>query len=77
MKSDTRIHPEDNRGAEERSRLSCVDLPQTSLTDGQNTDLLRCQEPTENSSSIKYRRYGYALLCVLEIMWSLCSLNTR
>lgn len=62
MKSDTHFHLEDNRETEERSRLNCVDLPQTSLTDGENTDLLRCQETTENNSSIKYRRYGYALL---------------
>ncbi|XP_071348717.1 homeobox protein Mohawk-like [Trachinotus anak] len=61
MKSDNLLHLEDTRRAEERSRLSCVDLPQTSLTDGQNTDLLQCQDTTENSSTIKYRRYGSRL----------------
>lgn len=61
MKSDTLLHLEDGRRAEERSRLSCVDLPQSSLTDGENTDLLRCQDATESNSPIKYRRYGYAL----------------
>lgn len=61
MKSDTLLHLEDNRRAEERSRLNCVDLPRSSLTDGENIDLLRCQDTTENSSPIKYRRYGYAL----------------
>ncbi|XP_026169879.1 homeobox protein Mohawk-like [Mastacembelus armatus] len=61
MKSDTLIHLEDNKGAEERSRLNYEDLPQTSLTDGQNTDLLHCQESTENRSPIKYRRYGSRL----------------
>lgn len=61
MKSDTLLHLEDNRRAEERSRLDCVDLPQSSLTDGENTDLLRCEDATENSCPIKYRRYGYAL----------------
>lgn len=62
MKSDTRLHFEDNMRSEERSRLNCVDLPQSSLTDRQNTDLLRCQETTDDSSPIKYRRYGYALV---------------
>lgn len=61
MKSDTLLHLEDNRRAEERSRLDCVDLPQSSLTDGENTDLLGCEDATENSCPIKYRRYGYAL----------------
>ncbi|KAK2822041.1 hypothetical protein Q5P01_022106 [Channa striata] len=61
MKSDTLIHLGDNRGAEERSRLNCADLAHTSLTEGQNTDLLRRQETTENSSPIKYRRYGSRL----------------
>lgn len=64
MKSDTLVHLETDRGAEERSRLGCVDLPQSGFTDGQNTELLRCQETTENSSPIKYRRYGYGRLCV-------------
>ncbi|XP_072219092.1 homeobox protein Mohawk-like [Leuresthes tenuis] len=57
MKSDTVLHLDDSR-TEERSRLNCTDLSQTSLTDGQNTDLLRCQETTENSSALKYRRSG-------------------
>ncbi|XP_059201056.1 homeobox protein Mohawk-like [Centropristis striata] len=61
MRSDNLINSEDNRRAEERSRLNCVDLPQSSLTDGQNTDLLRCQETTDDSSAIKYRRYGSRL----------------
>ncbi|XP_031176407.1 homeobox protein Mohawk-like [Sander lucioperca] len=61
MKSDTRLHFEDNMRSEERSRLNCVDLPQSSLTDRQNTDLLRCQETTDDSSPIKYRRYGSRL----------------
>lgn len=65
MKSDALLHLEDNMRAEERSRLNCVDLPQSSLTDEQNADLLRCQDTTDDSSPIKYRRYGYALLvCV-------------
>ncbi len=64
MKSDTPLHLEDDRRAEERSRLDCVNLPQSSLADGDNTDLLRCQDVTENSSPVKYRRYGYALLCL-------------
>lgn len=61
MKSDTQLHLEDNRRAEESSRLDCVDLPQSSLTDRENTNLLHCQDATENSSAIKYRKYGYAL----------------
>ncbi|XP_027141401.1 homeobox protein Mohawk isoform X1 [Larimichthys crocea] len=61
MKSDTLLHLEDNRRAEERSRLDCVDLPQSSLTDGENTDLLGCEDATENSCPIKYRRYGSRL----------------
>ncbi|KAM9323012.1 homeobox protein Mohawk-like [Pholidichthys leucotaenia] len=52
---------EGNGGAEERSRLSCADFHQTRLSDGQNTELLRCQETTENSSAIKCRRYGSRL----------------
>uniref|UniRef100_A0A3P8U1A1 Mohawk homeobox b n=1 Tax=Amphiprion percula TaxID=161767 RepID=A0A3P8U1A1_AMPPE len=58
MKSDTVLHLDDSRRAEERNRLNCGDFPQTSLTDGQSTDLLQCQETTEGSSAIKYRRYG-------------------
>ncbi|XP_008275887.1 homeobox protein Mohawk-like [Stegastes partitus] len=61
MKSDTVLHLDDSRRAEERSRLSCGDFPQTSLTDGQNADLLRCQESAEGNSAIKYRRYGSRL----------------
>ncbi|XP_071774746.1 homeobox protein Mohawk-like [Centroberyx gerrardi] len=61
MKSDTLLHLEDNRRAEERSRLDCVEITQTSLTDGQSADLLQCQEATESSSPIKYRRYGSRL----------------
>ncbi|XP_022050980.2 homeobox protein Mohawk-like [Acanthochromis polyacanthus] len=61
MKSDTVLHLDDSRRAEERNRLNCGDFPQTSLTDGQNTDLLRCQETTEGNSAIKYRRYGSRL----------------
>uniref|UniRef100_A0A665UU69 Mohawk homeobox b n=1 Tax=Echeneis naucrates TaxID=173247 RepID=A0A665UU69_ECHNA len=61
MKSDTLLHLEDSRGAKEMSRFHCSDLPQSSLTDGQNTDLLRCQDATENGSAIKYRRYGSRL----------------
>ncbi|XP_034558827.1 homeobox protein Mohawk-like [Notolabrus celidotus] len=51
----------DERRAEERSRLSCADLPQSSLTHGQSRDLLRCNDNSENSSTIKYRRYGSRL----------------
>ncbi|XP_036939827.1 homeobox protein Mohawk-like [Acanthopagrus latus] len=62
VKSDTLLRLEDSRRAEtERSRLDCVGLPQSSLTDGENTDLLRCQDASENSSPIKYRRYGSRL----------------
>lgn len=64
MKSDNLLRLEDNRRAEERSRLNCADLPQTSLTDGQNTDLLQCQDSTDNSSTNKYRRYGYEPICL-------------
>uniref|UniRef100_A0A3Q3N5C5 Mohawk homeobox b n=1 Tax=Mastacembelus armatus TaxID=205130 RepID=A0A3Q3N5C5_9TELE len=52
MKSDTLIHLEDNKGAEERSRLNYEDLPQTSLTDGQNTDLLHCQDANSSRSRL-------------------------
>ncbi|XP_028284420.1 homeobox protein Mohawk-like [Parambassis ranga] len=61
MKSDSLLHLDDDRRAEERSRLECVNLSQTTLTDGQNTDLLQCQESTESGSAIKYRRYGSRL----------------
>ncbi|XP_041848194.1 homeobox protein Mohawk-like [Melanotaenia boesemani] len=61
MKSDTLPHLDDSRRAEERSRLNTADSPQTSLTDGQNTDPLQCQETSENSSALKYRRYGSRL----------------
>lgn len=60
MKTDALLHLEENRGAEELSPLSCVDMSGGSLADAQNTDLLQSQEATENSSTIKYRRYGYA-----------------
>ncbi|XP_029309089.1 homeobox protein Mohawk-like [Cottoperca gobio] len=59
MKCDTLLHFEDNMRAEERSRLNCVDLPQSNLTDGQNADLLLCQETNDDSSPI--RRYGSRL----------------
>ncbi|XP_010767866.1 homeobox protein Mohawk-like, partial [Notothenia coriiceps] len=58
MKCDTLVF-EDDIKAEERSRLSCVDLPQSSLPDGQNADLLRCQETNGDISPI--RRYGSRL----------------
>uniref|UniRef100_A0A8C2XAV9 Mohawk homeobox b n=1 Tax=Cyclopterus lumpus TaxID=8103 RepID=A0A8C2XAV9_CYCLU len=58
MKSDTLLHFEDNMRAEERSRLNCVDLPRSSLTDEQNTDLLRCQDTTDDSSPLKSRLGG-------------------
>uniref|UniRef100_A0A3Q3IQ29 Homeobox domain-containing protein n=1 Tax=Monopterus albus TaxID=43700 RepID=A0A3Q3IQ29_MONAL len=61
MKSDTLIHLENNRGTDDRSRSNRADSPQTSLPDGQNADLLQCQETSEHSSSIKYRRYGSRL----------------
>lgn len=62
MKCDTLLF-EDDIKAEERSRLSCVDLPQSSLPDGQSADLLRSQETNGDISPI--RRYGYALfVCV-------------
>ncbi|XP_068427492.1 homeobox protein Mohawk-like [Clinocottus analis] len=60
MKSETLLHFEDNTRAEERSRLNCVDLPRGSLAE-QNTDLLRCQDSTDDSSPIKYGRYGSRL----------------
>ncbi|KAK5859595.1 hypothetical protein PBY51_021141 [Eleginops maclovinus] len=58
MKCDTLLF-EDDIKTEERSRLRCVDLPQSSLPDGQSADLLRCQETNEDSSPI--RRYGSRL----------------
>ncbi|XP_045907999.1 homeobox protein Mohawk-like [Micropterus dolomieu] len=61
MKSDTLLHLESKRRAEERSRSNCVEFPQSSLTDEQNTDLLQCQDTTEDSSTVKYRRYGSRL----------------
>ena len=47
---------------EERTRLIGVEATQgqTSLADGQATDLLLCAESPEHGSTIKYRRYGYA-----------------
>nr|XP_019957030.1 PREDICTED: homeobox protein Mohawk-like [Paralichthys olivaceus] len=61
MKSDTLLCLEDNRRAEDRSRLNCVELPQSNFTDGQNTDLLQCQDDTQNSSTVKYGRCGSRL----------------
>ncbi|KAM3866064.1 homeobox protein Mohawk-like [Diretmus argenteus] len=61
MKPDNALCLEDNRRAEERSRLDGVDITQSSRTDRQNTDLLQCQETSENSSPLKYRRYGSRL----------------
>ncbi|XP_020508042.2 homeobox protein Mohawk-like [Labrus bergylta] len=61
MKSGTLLHLKDGKGAVERNRLSCVDLPQSSLTDGERTDLLRCNNTSENSSTINYRRFGSRL----------------
>ncbi|XP_034071372.1 homeobox protein Mohawk-like isoform X1 [Gymnodraco acuticeps] len=58
MKCDTLLF-EDDIKAEERSRLSCVDLPQSSLPDGQSADLLRCQETNGDISPI--RRHGSRL----------------
>uniref|UniRef100_A0A8D3AJL4 Mohawk homeobox b n=1 Tax=Scophthalmus maximus TaxID=52904 RepID=A0A8D3AJL4_SCOMX len=61
MKSETLLHLEDDRRAEERSRLNYADLPHSGLTDGQNTDLLQYQDTSKNSSTVKYRRYGSRL----------------
>ncbi|XP_058493329.1 homeobox protein Mohawk-like [Solea solea] len=61
MKSDALLHLEDSRGAEERSRLNCEDLPQSSLPDGHDTDLMQYQDNTKNSATVKYRRYGSRL----------------
>ncbi|XP_054452634.1 homeobox protein Mohawk-like [Anoplopoma fimbria] len=61
MKAETPLHFEDNMREEERSRLNCVDLPRSSLTDEQTTDLLQCQDATDDSSPFKYRRYGSRL----------------
>ncbi|KAM8851440.1 homeobox protein Mohawk-like [Spinachia spinachia] len=61
MKSDVLLHFEDHMRTEERSRLNCVDLPQSSLTDEQKTDLLRRQDPNGDDSPTKYRRYGSRL----------------
>ncbi|KAL6104159.1 uncharacterized protein ACO6RY_13939 [Pungitius sinensis] len=61
MKSDTLLHFEDHVRAEERSRLNCVDLPQSSLTEEQKTDLRRCQNTNGDGSPTKYRRYGSRL----------------
>lgn len=58
MMSDTLLRLEENRRDEERGRLNCVEIAQTGLTDGQHTNLLHGQETAENSSPIKYRRYG-------------------
>lgn len=59
MKSE--LHLDDGRRAEERNRLNCADVPQTSLAEGQSADLLRCQESAEHNSAMKYRRYGSRL----------------
>uniref|UniRef100_A0A667ZFC1 Mohawk homeobox b n=1 Tax=Myripristis murdjan TaxID=586833 RepID=A0A667ZFC1_9TELE len=61
MKSDNLLHLEDNRRPEEQSRLSYIEITQSGVTDGQKTNLLQCQEMNENSSPIKYRRYGSRL----------------
>lgn len=66
MKSDMQLHLEGNGRAEESSRLDCVDLPRSSLTERENTNLLHCQDTAEHSSPIKYRRYGYALFLSLK-----------
>ncbi|XP_076018473.1 homeobox protein Mohawk-like [Genypterus blacodes] len=60
-KTDALLHLEENRGEEDLSPLSCVDMSGSSLAEAQNTDLLQSQEATENSSPIKYRRYGSRL----------------
>lgn len=56
MRSGPLLHLKDERRAEERSRLNCG--PQSAFTDGQSRDPLRCTNNSENSSTIKYRRYG-------------------
>ncbi|KAM9845348.1 homeobox protein Mohawk-like [Aulostomus maculatus] len=61
MTSDALLRLEDNRKDEERSRLNCVDVAQSSLTGGQNRELLQCRETPDNSSPGKYRRYGSRL----------------
>lgn len=63
MKSE--LHLDDGRRAEERNRLNCADVPQTSLAEGQSADLLRCQESAEHNSAMKYRRYGYFITFLL------------
>ncbi|XP_053294006.1 homeobox protein Mohawk [Pleuronectes platessa] len=52
---------EDNRRSEERSRLTCVELPQSSFTDGQNSDLLQCQDTDQTGCTAEYRRCGSRL----------------
>lgn len=70
MESEMRLHVENSRGVEEGGRLDCGDLPRSSLTD---TNLLHCQDATEDSSPFKYRRYGYAFLFLSEpdilVLW--------
>ncbi|KAM6918328.1 LOW QUALITY PROTEIN: homeobox protein Mohawk-like [Xenentodon cancila] len=61
MKSDSLLRLDDGREAEQRSRPKCADFPQTSLTERDHADLLSCQDNTENSSDLKYRRYGSRL----------------
>lgn len=68
VKSDTQLHVEDKR----RAGMDCVDLPRSSLTDREDTDLLRCQDATGISSPFKYRRYGYAFF---SLIWKWHSLN--
>nr|XP_057923490.1 homeobox protein Mohawk-like isoform X2 [Doryrhamphus excisus] len=53
--ADTFLHLEDNRKDEQRSRLACLSQ------NAQNVDLLQYRETTENSSPMKYRKYGSRL----------------
>lgn len=62
--ADMQHHLEDNGAAERSSRLDCVDSPRSSFTDRENTNPLQCRDAAENSCTIKYRRYGWALFCV-------------
>ncbi|XP_061587472.1 homeobox protein Mohawk-like [Cololabis saira] len=61
MKSDTLLRLDGGGRAEQGSRATCADFPQTSLTGRDDADLLQCQDDTENSSALKYRRYGSRL----------------
>lgn len=58
MRSDAQHHLEDNRGAEQSGRLDCVDSPQSSFTDRENSNLLQCRDAADDGCTIKYRRYG-------------------